>query len=136
MERKWFNRNVFALDFLYVGVVFINSTFARVWFVKRIRWVRPFEQPQAWCYGLKAIIKLSRNFYFFKIRPLSESIMLPNVFIPLFESLQISENRLLSFSIDKELRNFFFSFLLRFTTRFLCFRKLCGPMSLLVRNPF
>ena len=37
-------------------------------------------------------------------------------------SLQVSQNDLSQFSIDNELRNFFFYFLLRFTTRFLCFR--------------
>ena len=39
-----------------------------------------------WCYGLKINIKLSCNFYCFKTRPLAESIMLPEVFIPLFKN--------------------------------------------------
>ena len=50
-ERKRFNCNVFALDFLYAGVVFV--------------FVTPFDQPQGWCHGLKMNNKLSRNLYAF-----------------------------------------------------------------------
>ena len=80
---------VFALDFLYTGLVFvlINNIFDRVWFILWFRWVRLFEQSQGWCCGLKINTKLSRAtlISFEMWFSLSGSVMLPKVFIPLFE---------------------------------------------------
>ena len=70
-------------------------------------------------------IKLSRDFYFLKIRPLSESIMHSFVRKVRFTSFPKSFT-----VIFHQQRIFFFSFLLTFTTRFLCFRKLYRPMYL------
>ena len=86
-------------------------------------------------------IKLSRNsiFIFFKIRPsLSESIMSPEVFIPLFEKygLGVSQNGLLLFPTDKEFRNLFFTFLLKKFKTIDFFVIKIDVFSRLARNTF